>query len=491
MVTISNPRQAFSRRASEIRSGIFLPRYYDPKIGERQKELTADCNLYQLGELIKQKHISVSTGDEIGKMAYGTGRIPFIRTSDVSNWEIKADAKHGVSQVIFEEYGAGQDVQEGDLLFVRDGTYLIGQICMVAPDDLPCLYQSHLLKFRVTENSPVSKWILLAALSTPFVKRQIRSKQFTADIIDTIGHRFLELLLPVPKSQETVKIIEKEVKELIAERSRMRRRLVNLPLLAEAKLSDLDERHIYLDADEIPEGERKLAFSLPFSQLKNSNFIPKYHSPEIAKSLLELGDTCELTTISSLVDGKILSWSTGIEVGKMAYGTGTIPFIRTSDISNWELKGDPKQGVSEAIYEDNKQDVQTDDIFIVRDGTYLVGTSCILTEHDTKILYCGGLYKLRVRRPDELDPFLLLALLNTPIVRRQMRSKQFTRDIIDTLGKRLFEVVLPLPKDIMLRKRIADKTREVIETRVSLRNRAKAIALEIEGAVAEVGEEGE
>jgi type I restriction enzyme M protein len=89
-----------------------------------------------------------------------------------------------------------------------------------------------------------------------------------------------------------------------------------------------------------------------------------------------------------------------------------------------------------------------------------------------------------VRQPDKLDPFLLLALLNTPIVRRQMRSKQFTRDIIDTLGKRLFEVVLPVPKRPELRKRIADETRNVIETRVALRNRAKEIVLEIEGTSA-------
>ena len=80
-------------------------------------------------------------------------------------------------------------------------------------------------------------------------------------------------------------------------------------------------------------------------------------------------------------------------------------------------------------------------------------------------------------------------MLKTPIVRRQMRSKQFTRDIIDTLGKRLFEVVLPLPKDAKLRKRIADETRKVIETRASLRDRAKAIALEIEGTNAVVEEE--
>ena len=107
-------------------------------------------------------------------------------------------------------------------------------------------------------------------------------------------------------------------------------------------------------------------------------------------------------------------WDTGIEIGKMAYGTGPIPFMRTSDISNWELKGDPKQNVSVEIYEENKQDVQPEDIFVVRDGTYLVGTSCILTEHDTRILYCGGIYKLRVNDKKKLDPYLLLALLNAP-----------------------------------------------------------------------------
>jgi type I restriction enzyme M protein len=80
-----------------------------------------------------------------------------------------------------------------------------------------------------------------------------------------------------------------------------------------------------------------------------------------------------------------------------------------------------------------------------------------------------------------LDPYLLLALLNAPIVRRQMRAKQFTRDIIDTLGKRLFEVLLPIPKDAELAARIAKETRSVIDTRAKLRDRTKEIALEIEG----------
>ena len=216
--------------------------------------------------------------------------------------------------------------------------------------------------------------------------------------------------------------------------------------------------------------------------------MPRYYDPELESDVAALGESHRLESLATLVKDGVLSWDTGIEVGKMAYGTGDIPFIRTSDISNWELKGDPKQNVSEEIYENNKQDVCAGDIFVVRDGTYLVGISCILTEKDNKILYCGGLYKLRIEKPKKMDPYLLLALLNAPIVRRQMRAKQFTRDIIDTLGKRLFEVFLPIPKDAELAARIAKETREVIETRAKLRDRTKEIAFEVEG-VKKISEE--
>jgi len=82
---------------------------------------------------------------------------------------------------------------------------------------------------------------------------------------------------------------------------------------------------------------------------------------------------------------------------------------------------------------------------------------------------------------NRLDPYLLLALLNTPIVRQQMRAKQFTRDIIDTIGKRLFEIFLPIPKEKNLQVFISRKTREVIETRVGLLKQSQEISLSVEG----------
>jgi hypothetical protein len=320
----------------------------------------------------------------------------------------------------------------------------------------------------------------MACLSAPIVKRQIRAKQFTADIIDTVGDRFRELVLPVPKDKAFAAQIEREVKELVTERSRLRDKIRKIPYWVQGYIRSVDE--------DVPDGaiaevveHGNPGFAQTLSKIHNNVFIPRYYDPELEADIAALGGSHRLVSLGKLVKDGVLSWETGIEVGKMAYGTGDIPFVRTSDISNWELKGDPKQNVSEEIYEANKQDVRAGDIFVVRDGTYLVGVSCILTEKDTKILYCGGLYKLRVEKPDQLDPYLLLALLNAPIVRRQMRAKQFTRDIIDTLGKRLFEVLLPIPKDASTRERIAKETREVIETRAKLRDRTKEIALEVEG----------
>lgn len=219
------------------------------------------------------------------------------------------------------------------------------------------------------------------------------------------------------------------------------------------------------------------------SGIRANIFIPNYYDPSIKQELASLEPEFQLRTIAELVDSELLQVDTGIEVGKLAYGTGPVPFVRTSDLSNWELKGEPKHRVSVELYENLKSriDVRPYDIFLVRDGTLLVGTSAIVVPSDKHLLYAGGLYKLRSKDFGRLDPYLLLALLNSPVVKRQMRAKQFTRDIIDTLGKRLFEVVVPIPRSTKRRVSLASLTREVVEERAQLRDRAKALVLAIEG----------
>lgn len=226
-----------------------------------------------------------------------------------------------------------------------------------------------------------------------------------------------------------------------------------------------------------------LGFPLNPGDVRNRILVPKYYDPEIEADLRKLANTHHLRLFEDLRKEKIISVDTGIEIGKMAYGTGTIPFIRTSDLSNWEIKADFKHGISEDIYNElkHKVDVKAGDILLVRDGTYLIGTSAIVTESDIPMLFQSHIYRIRVLQPEALNPWLLFACLNAPIVKRQIRAKQFTQDIIDTLGKRLFELIVPILRDEVNCARLAREVQEIIETRNKLRNRATAIALELEG----------
>jgi len=236
----------------------------------------------------------------------------------------------------------------------------------------------------------------------------------------------------------------------------------------------------------------RLGFIISISDFKNNILIPKYYNPDIEHGLNELSQSHDLVTVQNLIDKKIISIGTGVEIGKLSYGTGTVPFIRTSDISNWELKIDPKHGINEEIYQkySKKTSVKENDILLVRDGSYLIGTSCMITKYDTKILFQSHIYRLRVLKPEILSPFLLFALLNTPIVKMQIRAKQFTQDIIDTLGGRITEIILPIPKENNQRDKISYETKRIVTERSELRQKAKKILIEI-ASIGKLSEEEE
>lgn len=203
-----------------IENNILSPRLYNPDVLIKTNELRDTHNLVKIETLINEGIIEFKTGDEIGKSSYGTGEIPFVRTSDISNWEIKTDPKQAVSEEIYLQYKEKQDVREGDILMVRDGTYLIGSAALITQYDLKMLYQSHLYKIRLDSNNKygLNPYYLLAALSSDFVQKQIKAKTFTQDIINSLGDRYLDLLIPIQKDSDKVNEISDVVKKSISER---------------------------------------------------------------------------------------------------------------------------------------------------------------------------------------------------------------------------------------------------------------------------------
>jgi type I restriction enzyme M protein len=220
------------------------------------------------------------------------------------------------------------------------------------------------------------------------------------------------------------------------------------------------------------------ASRLAFWQEPDEIYVPRYYDPEISKDLEEMRKSGQfkMMTVQSLIDEGVLSICRGVEVGYSYYGSGDIPFIRTSDIANWEISHDPTFSVSEQVYQKVKSriDLKPLDILFVNDGRYLIGNLAILSKDDTRIIVQSHIRIIRVMKPEVISPHLLLYMLNNKIVKRQIETKTFVQSTIATLGSRLKEIVLPIPKDRSTRDNIEKEIREILDMRSELRKRMRS-----------------
>lgn len=226
MAISANPptRLAFTKSMAELDPYYLVPRYYSPEIEQALCRFAESTNadLISIGSLIERKKLHISKGHEVGSRAYGTGEIPFIRTSDIANMEITHDPTFGVSEAVYADFGPKQGLQPFDILFVNDGRYRIGQVCMLTEFDTRIVIQSHFRVLRSNDPSYLDPFLLLFLLRHPVVQLQIEAKTFIQSTIATIGPRIREIILPIPGSLGPLTETVDRLRYIVTERARLR-----------------------------------------------------------------------------------------------------------------------------------------------------------------------------------------------------------------------------------------------------------------------------
>lgn len=196
---LKNEASEMWRDVSLLDAEYVVPRYHFYKADKiiSEQGIAAGAKLITLGELVKQKIITIRKGHEVGSDAYGTGEIPFIRTSDLSNFEVSSDPTKSVSIEIYEEYALQQNLQPGDILMVVDGRYRIGTTAMLDEHSIRSIAQSHLRIISVVDREKLDPYELLFALNIPSVKLRLRGLVFIQSTLGTLGSRLLELKIPI------------------------------------------------------------------------------------------------------------------------------------------------------------------------------------------------------------------------------------------------------------------------------------------------------
>ena len=144
----------------------------------------------------------------------GAGDIPYIRVSDIVNWELYRNPTTGVSQSTYEHMTANRSrVEAGDVIFVRRGSYRIGTVAMASPRDQQVVLTRELLTFRVQQNAyGITPYYLLALLSSQAVQWQIENLVFIDTTLPNIGERWRELRLPIHRDRGRIDEISHMVK---------------------------------------------------------------------------------------------------------------------------------------------------------------------------------------------------------------------------------------------------------------------------------------
>jgi len=182
----------------------WVPRFYDvalnKSIQKKASELCAD--LISFDELVENGYISIRKGHEVGSQAYGTGDVPFIRTSDIANWEVSIDPTNAVGEEIFQQYAKHQKLKTGDILLVVDGRYRIGRTAILHPNNIKSVVQSHIRIITVTSKAPFSSYELLYMLNMPLILQQMRNLTFIQSTLGSIGKRLGQLRIFIPSQTE-------------------------------------------------------------------------------------------------------------------------------------------------------------------------------------------------------------------------------------------------------------------------------------------------
>ena len=258
-------------------------------------------------------------------------------------------------------------------------------------------------------------------------------------------------------------------------------------------LDELTNLHIKIrEAEEFNYLHNQKIFKIKFNQIKNSIFIPAYYSG-VEKTLKKLANDEEinLMSIKELTENKIIYTNKGVylprgaEIGSHVYGLGDIPFIRTSEISNWEVNLDSYKKTSQEVYEQYriKQNIEENDILLVKDGgSNLIGKTAFITKLDTKIIIQSHIFQIKTLANEEsIDSYLLLYLLNLDIVQKQIQAITFVQGTIATIGNRIMEVILPVPADFSKRKEISEIIKQIIDSKTEIRIKIKNLSLESYG----------
>lgn len=217
--------------------------------------------------------------------------------------------------------------------------------------------------------------------------------------------------------------------------------------------------------------------------------VPRYYNNRLEVS--DASDHLQYMALGDLVDEKVLKYFPGHGSPPARHkGEGNVPYVRVSDVVNWELYRNPVAGIPEHVYNEyvlkrqNSHVPRQEDVLFVSRGSYRIGTVAMASERDSKVILTRELLTFRVAENDYgLTSFNLLAILSSNVVQRQLYPLICYDTTLPTIGGRWREIQIPIWHSQERMERVSERTKQVLEDKWKAQRSVEELANEMKSSL--------
>ena len=122
-------------------------------------------------------------------------------------------------------------MKEKDIIFVKEGSYRVGDVAILSRYDTKILLNSHCLVFRVNEcvnDYDIDAFYLLYLFSHSLTKKQLYNKVMIDTTLPNIGDRWKELRLPVFIDPEKRQNMKRRMRELFQHHWQLKKKFIDV-----------------------------------------------------------------------------------------------------------------------------------------------------------------------------------------------------------------------------------------------------------------------
>jgi type I restriction enzyme, S subunit len=442
----------------------FEPRYYHVFRKFDEYEKTSKFKILRFGDKrILQK---ITDGEHAGQTFVDKG-VRFVKNSAVKDFTINLFDGFFITEEKHKQQKRSA-LKPLDILFTTIGH--LGATAIVPENFGEANINQNVVKIEIDKNF-INPYYLTAYLNSNTTKKQI-SALFTGNIHSILTYpKIKNIIIIIPKLDFQNKISKKYIKAIKLDQK-------CYSLLKQAQ--DLFYQKLNIDFKII---KKEKNYSVNLSDfIADDLWTPAFSYPLYIKTLKAIQKKWQTISL-----GEIATAKKGDEVGSVNYNKyldkkdSDIPFIRTSDLFNYEVDQFPDFYIPEEIYQELQQDIKAGDVLFNNDGK--IGLVAILTPQD-KVIIQSHIKRLRLKAEAKkyniTSEYLFLVLTIKEVTGYQAEKYTVIQSTIPTISNHIVDFEIPiLDKNSIIK--ITKLIKEVFELKNEKKKLIKEVRKEIDG----------